>query len=41
MWPDDYDDTPADFVDLIDRARLMAWLCLAGFVGFAMWVATQ
>lgn len=36
MWDnteDDADDT--GFPALIDHARLMGWLCLIGFVGFA------
>ena len=34
------DDT-AGFDDLVKHARLMAWLCLFGFVGFLIWLALR
>lgn len=39
MWDNiESDDVSDGFSDLIDRAQVMAWLLLVGFVGFAAWV---
>ena len=39
MWFDaDPEENTDGFPDLIKHAHLMAWLCLFGFIGFAMWM---
>ena len=35
------DDDDLGFPALMHHARLMAWLCLVGFVGFAMWLVLR